>query len=83
MTEKTLTLRILTAEGTVFEGPVSAVFLPGSAGAFEVLPGHAPIVSTLDAGKLRWRTGDTESGQSVSGGAIILENNELTVCAQL
>ena len=82
MTDKVFTLRILTAEGTVFEGPVSAAFLPGTMGAFEVLPGHAPIVSTLEAGSLRWRAGGTESVFAVSGGALILKDNTLTVCAQ-
>ena len=43
MKNDALTVRILTPEGTLFEGAAEAVFLPGMKGAFEVLPGHAPL----------------------------------------
>ena len=51
--DKTLTIRILTPEGTLYEGAANAVFLPGSVSPFEVLPGHAPIISALSAGDIR------------------------------
>ena len=53
MKTKTLTIRILTPEGTLHEGAATAVFLPGSVSPFEVLPGHAPIISALSAGDIR------------------------------
>ena len=80
--DKTFTLRILTPEGTAFEGPVAAAFLPGGKGRFEVLPGHAPIVSSLTKGEIRWRVNGSESVMSVKGGALILKDDILTVCAQ-
>lgn len=83
MTFKQLTLKILTPEGTAFEGPVAAVYLPGSLGSFEVLPGHAPIVSSLTKGEVRWRVDGSESALAVKGGAIMLKDNILTVCAQV
>lgn len=83
MTDKALTLRILTPEGTAFEGTVQAVFLPGAKGHFEVLPGHAPIVSSLVKGEIRWRVGGVESEIAIRGGAIMLQDNTLTVCAQV
>lgn len=81
MTDK-LTLRILTPAGTAFDGSVDAVFLPGSAGAFEVLPGHAPIVSSLDGGRILWRQDGKEDSVAIRSGAIIVEDNIVTVCAQ-
>jgi F-type H+-transporting ATPase subunit epsilon len=83
MTEKELTLILLTPQGTEFEGPVEAVYLPGTAGRFEVLPGHAPIVSTLEKGEIRWRTGGVELSVAIHGGALMLNDQTLTVCAQL
>lgn len=83
MTDKELTLILLTPQGPEYEGPVSAVYLPGSAGRFEVLPGHAPIVSTLDRGEIRWRTGDVELSVAIRAGALMLNDQTLTVCAQL
>ena len=83
MTDHSLTLKILTPEGSAFEGPVEAVFVPGSAGRFEVLPGHAPIITTLTAGELRWRAADGEKGTAVLSGALMLKDDVLTVCADL
>ncbi|MBO4475836.1 MAG: F0F1 ATP synthase subunit epsilon [Bacteroidales bacterium] len=81
MTDR-LTLRILTPVGTAFEGPVEAVFVPGSSGAFEVLPGHAPIISSLESGRILWRHDGREDSLAVRTGAMIVENNTVTVCAQ-
>ena len=78
-----LTLILLTPQGTEYEGPVEAVFLPGTAGSFEILPGHAPIVSTLERGAVRWRTGGVELSVAIRNGAIMLKDKTLTVCAQL
>jgi len=52
-------LRILTPSSNR-EHQATAVFLPGAAGAFEVLPSHAPIISALTAGEIRWREPGSE-----------------------
>lgn len=83
MTAAPLTLRILTPLGTAFEGAVDAVYIPGSAGRFEVLPGHAAIITTLVAGELRWRSPAGEESVKVLTGALRLKNDILTVCAEL
>ena len=59
-----------------------AVFLPGSEGAFEVLPGHADIISSLCGGDIRWRCGSSEETFSISGGIMRLEHNLMQICAQ-
>lgn len=83
MTHSSLILKILTPDGTPFEGPVDAVFLPGTQGAFEVLPGHAPIISSLDRGSIDWRVADKLESLKVRAGAVIVENDTVTVCAQV
>ncbi len=83
MSPKPLILRILTPDGTVFDGPVEAVFLPGSKGRFEVLPGHAPLITSLDPGRIDWRTGGLRQAIAVRDGAAIVEDNTVTVCAQV
>ena len=83
MTFKALTLRILTPEGTVFEGPVEAVWLPGSMSSFEVLPGHAPIISALEKGEVQWKAGGVKSALAIRSGSMILDDGLLTVCAQV
>jgi F-type H+-transporting ATPase subunit epsilon len=46
-------LEILTPETKVFSGEVEAVQLPGLDGSFQVLKGHAPIISALTNGKVK------------------------------
>ena len=79
--DKALTIRILTPEGTLHEGTASAVFLPGSVSPFEVLPGHAPIISALSAGDIRVVDGQ-ERHFAIRGGVVKVRNNEITVCAE-
>lgn len=43
-------ITILTPDKKVFQGKVVSVKVPGSAGQFQVLKNHAPIVSSLDHG---------------------------------
>jgi len=46
-------LEILTPESKIFAGEVTLVSLPGTKGYFEILNNHAPIISTLGAGKVK------------------------------
>lgn len=48
-----MNLEILTPETRVFSGEVSLVSLPGSKGTFEILKNHAPLISTLEKGKIK------------------------------
>ncbi|RMF72936.1 MAG: F0F1 ATP synthase subunit epsilon, partial [Acidobacteria bacterium] len=43
-------LEVVTPERRVFERDVDEVILPGALGMFGVLPGHAPLLSELQAG---------------------------------
>ena len=83
MADKTLTIRILTPEGTLHEGAATAVFLPGSLSPFEVLPGHAPIISALSAGEIRVVDGAGVQRFTVRGGVVKVKDNEITVCVEL
>lgn len=47
-------LEIVTPEGKAFSDEVASVVLPGALGEMGILPNHAALVSTLDAGELRY-----------------------------
>lgn len=79
--DKTLTIRILTPEGTLYEGAANAVFLPGSVSPFEVLPGHAPIISALSAGDICVVDGK-EQRFAIRGGVVKVRNNEIVACVE-
>jgi len=46
-------LTILTPEKEVYSGLIKSVKVPGTSGQFEILGGHAPIVSSLTEGEIR------------------------------
>ena len=47
-----MTISVLTPDRTVFSGAISSVTLPGIEGSFQLLNGHAPLVSALTGGKV-------------------------------
>lgn len=55
-----LKLEIVTPEALIFSDEVDTVVLPGYEGEMGVLPAHAPLVTTLLPGALRYtKTGKT------------------------
>lgn len=46
-------LEIITPEAKIFSGEASAVQFPGLDGSFQVLNGHAPIISALQEGQVK------------------------------
>jgi F-type H+-transporting ATPase subunit epsilon len=69
-------LEILTPESRLFSGEIKLVNLPGSQGAFEILKNHAPLISTLEQGKIKVidNTGITHFFDIQRGVAECLDN---------
>ena len=61
---------------------VEGVKLPGTLGRFEVLKGHAPIISTLVAGTVEC-IGNEPYQITVSGGFVEVANNAISVCVEM
>lgn len=70
-----MNLEIITPESKIFQGEVDAVRLPGKEGLFQVLNGHAPMISTLQAGEVKIDI--PNSSQSINGlhGAIVSDKS--------
>lgn len=49
-----ISLVILTPEKMLLEKQVSSVSLPGTKGRFMVLKDHAPLISSLEEGEVRY-----------------------------
>ena len=78
-----LKLEILSPNGNLFSGEVESVHLPGSYIPFEVLKGHAPIISSLSKGEIRLTTSQGEAKSiSISGGFAKVKNDIVTVCVE-
>jgi F-type H+-transporting ATPase subunit epsilon len=50
---RTLSISLVTPEGSAFEGEAEMVVVPGDAGEIGVLARHAPLVAMLKAGSTR------------------------------
>jgi F-type H+-transporting ATPase subunit epsilon len=76
-------LEIITPDKRIFEGEVNLVQVPGSKGAFTILKNHAPIISTLEAGKI---TVKEKSGKllqfDVSGGVVENLKNKIIILVE-
>lgn len=79
-----MTLEIITPDKKYFDGEIASVTVPGAAGSFEVLNNHAPIISTLDHGKIVIRTSATVKTQIffIKGGVIEVLNNKVMLLAE-
>ena len=76
---KELHLSIVSPEKSVFDGEVKIVTLPGTVGSFSILPGHAPIVSSLKAGTLGYTTME-EHTLDIQGGFVEMSDGTASVC---
>jgi F-type H+-transporting ATPase subunit epsilon len=77
MAEK-INLEVVTPKGAIVSEEVDIITAPGFAGEFGVLANHAPFLSTIKIGTLRYKNGDTEQELMVSGGFCEVSNNKIT-----
>ncbi|MDR1381444.1 MAG: hypothetical protein LBJ47_08205 [Tannerella sp.] len=76
-------IKILSPQGTVYDGKVLHVTFPGEMGVFAVYPSHAPIISALTGGNILCFL---ENGEirtfPVRNGVVEVENDRATVCIE-
>jgi F-type H+-transporting ATPase subunit epsilon len=77
-----MTLDILTPEKKLYSGDASLVQLPGVEGSFEILNHHAPIISALKEGIVKFKTPDGEKKLKITGGFVECLNNKVIICAE-
>lgn len=74
-------LTILSPEKTLLCEEVSYVELPGTIGRFVVLKGHAPVISSLGSGVVRYEVGGERKEIPVRGGFAEVRADNIKVCA--
>ena len=77
-----ITLRIITPDAVALDATVDSVVLPGLDGKLGVLSGHATMVTALDAGELRFKSGSGEEAMFVAGGFAEVRDNTLRVVTE-
>lgn len=76
-----LQLRIVTPGAEVLDERVMEVTAPGTLGEFGVLPDHATFLSSLEIGRLSYRTARAVHHIAVRGGFAEVSDNVMTVLA--
>ncbi len=75
-------LDIVTAEHLVFSEEAEAVIAPGGEGQLSILPHHAPLITMLEPGDLRPRTGGEVLSMALSGGFLEVRPDRVIVLAE-
>ncbi len=76
----TIHVDIVSAEAEIFSGLAEIVFAPAVMGEVGVLPGHAPLVTSLKPGEVRVRLpGGEEQSFYVSSGMLEIQPHVVTV----
>lgn len=79
-------LEIFTPDEKVFQGEVESATFPGNEGEFQILNDHAPLVSSLGLGDIRYNYLEDKKPKEVhikvDGGVVEVLNNRVLVLAE-
>ena len=78
-----LTLKIVSPERVIYEGPIERIKVPGTAGSFEILDNHAPIISSLEVGAVEYVTNGSVVSLEINGGFVEARKNEVNLCVEV
>jgi F-type H+-transporting ATPase subunit epsilon len=78
-----LHLQIVSADRSLVNEQVDEVEIPGADGYLGVLPGHTPLLTTLNVGELWYRQGQEKHYLSIAFGFAEVGPDRVTILAQL
>ncbi len=78
-----LELKIVSPEKVEYDGLVASVTVPGMLGPFQILPGHAAIISSLENGTVEYVCKDGRRALQIAGGFVEVQRNKVAVCVEL
>jgi len=82
MAEGKVDLTVVTPERAIVHEQVDELQIPGAAGYFGVLPGHAPLFSELKIGEVAYRQGDRWFFLSVAWGFVEVQSDHVRILAE-
>jgi len=83
MIPKTFVLDIVTPDRPIVRATVDELQLPGTDGALGILPGHAPMLASLQPGELWFRNGAEKQYLSIEFGVAEVLPDRVTVLATI
>ena len=78
----TFQLEIVTPEKKVVETAAAEAQIPGKNGYLGILPGHAPLITELAVGEIKYREGSTEHVLAVAWGFAEVLPDKVTILAE-
>jgi len=78
-----LQLQIVSADRLLVNEQVDEVEIPGSEGYLGVLPGHTPLLATLQVGELWYRQGQEKHYLLIAFGFVEVQPDRVTILAQI
>ena len=77
-------LNVVSAEEELFSGSIESLQITGSEGELGIMPGHAPLLTSLKPGMARIvKKGGDEEVIYLSGGMLEVQPNHVTVLADI
>ncbi len=77
-----MTLEILTPEKKLYSGESSLVTLPGVDGSFQLLDRHAPLISALAKGTIKYKTTAGVKTLDINGGFAECLKNKVIILVE-
>jgi F-type H+-transporting ATPase subunit epsilon len=77
----TMRLEIVSSEGKIFSGQVAFTVVPGEGGDLGIYPRHAPLLTRMRPGSVRFKTAENSAEELiyVSGGILEIQPDQITV----
>jgi F-type H+-transporting ATPase subunit epsilon len=76
-----LHLEIVTPDRAVVAEDVDEIQVPGAEGHFGILPGHTPLLASLQVGELWYRAGDDTHHMAIAFGFVEVRLDRVTILA--
>lgn len=76
-------LDIVTPESKAFSDEIDSVVVPGVQGEMGILKSHAPLVTTLQPGELRYLKDGEEHSLAIGTGVVEISNDRVSVLTDM
>ncbi|MDF1737786.1 MAG: ATP synthase F1 subunit epsilon [Verrucomicrobiales bacterium] len=76
-------LDIVTPEKKAFSDEIDSVVVPGEGGEMGILKSHAPLITTLRPGELRYLKNGEETSLAIGTGIVEISNDRVSVLTDM
>lgn len=82
MGKDNIQLTVVSPEKVLFEGMVCYVQMPGTSGSFSVVYDHAPLLTSLTEGQIKFKSEGVTHQLPVKSGYVSVNDNQVSICVE-